>query len=264
MAEITTGDEVRLHYQLEGREDGPPLLFSNSLGTNLGMWDRQAAEAAGLGFRVIRYDQRGHGQSATPPGNATIERLGRDVLELLDALDIEKTAYCGLSLGGMTGIWLGMHHSRRFSRMAICNASVWMPPREMWDGRIQTVSERGMEAIVEAVLERWFTPGFRETNTDEVERVRAMFLGVDPAGYSACCAAVRDMDLRDRLGLIEAPVLVVVGARDPATTPDQARYIVERVPGAQKEVLESAHLSNIERPDDFNRVVLGFLAGERK
>ena len=167
-------------------------------------------------------------------------------------------------MGGMTGIWLGMHHPRRFSRLAICNAAIWMPPRDLWDGRIRTVKERGMAAIADSVVERWFTPGFRDSQPDEVERIRAMILATDPVGYVGACAVVRDMDLRDRLGLIAAPVLVVVGAHDPATTPDQGRYIVERIPGAQKEVLDSAHLSNIEQADEFNRIVLAFLAGERR
>ena len=136
MAEVTTSDGVRIHYEIEGRDDGPPLLFSNSLGTNLAMWDRQAAEAAGLGFRVIRYDQRGHGRSEAPDGDYTLERLGQDVIDLMKALKLEQTAFCGLSMGGMTAIWVAMHHPRRFTRMALCNTAVWMPPRDLWDERI--------------------------------------------------------------------------------------------------------------------------------
>src|SRR5688572_609253 len=264
MAEVTTSDGVRIHYETEGRDDGPPLLFSNSLGTKLSMWDNQAEEAAGLGFRAIRYDQRGHGQSEAPDGDYTLERLGQDVLDLLKALKIEQAAFCGLSMGGMTGIWLAMHHPRRFSRMALCNTAVWMPPRDFWDERIRTVLGGGMDAVVDTVLGRWFTERFRESAPDEVERVRAMLLATDPMGYTGCCAAIRDMDLRDRLGLVEAPALVVIGANDPATPPERGQYIVERIPGAQKAVLDTAHLSNIEAPDEFNRTVFGFLAGERR
>ncbi len=264
MPEISTGDGVRIHYEAEGHADGPPLVFSNSLGTNLAMWDGQAGEAAGLGFRVVRYDQRGHGRSDAPAGEYTIERLGTDVLDLLDALEVEKAAFCGLSMGGMTGIWLAMHHPRRFSRLALCNAAVFMPPRDMWQARIKAVTEGGMAAVAESVVERWFTKGFRESEAAEVDRIRRMILATDPAGYAGCSAAIRDMDLRDRLGVIEAPCLVVVGARDPATTPAAGQHIVERIPGAQKIVLESAHLSNIERREDFNRAVLGFLGGERR
>jgi 3-oxoadipate enol-lactonase len=259
MAEVTAGDGARIHYQIEGRGDGPPLVFSNSLGTNLHMWDVQAKEAEGLGFRVIRYDPRGHGQSDAPGGEYTLGRLADDVIDLLDELEIEKAAFCGLSMGGMTGMHLGKHHPRRFSRLALCNTTAFMPPRETWEARIKAVNEGGMAAISEAVVERWFTPDFRAREPVEVDRIRAQILATPPAGYVGCCAAIRDMDERDRLGTIEAPVLVVAGAHDPATTPEQAQYLVEHIPGAQKSVLESAHLSNIEKPDDFNRVVLGFL-----
>ena len=262
MPEITASDGTQIHYVAEGREDGPPLLFSNSLGTNLHMWDGQVSEAAARGFRVIRYDQRGHGQSGAPAGDYALERLGRDVIDLLDALQIERTAFCGLSMGGMTGIWLALHHPRRFIRMAQCNTAVWLPPREMWDGRIRTVAAGGMAAIADAVLERWFTPAFRRAEAGEANRVRAMILATDPVGYAGCCAAIRDMDMRDFLGTIEVPTLVVMGAHDPATTPERGEYIVKHVPGAQKAVLQTAHLSNVEGASDFNRVVLGFLSGE--
>jgi 3-oxoadipate enol-lactonase len=263
MAEITTSDGTRIHYEVEGREDGPPLLFSNSLGTNLHLWDAQAEDAAGRGFRVIRYDHRGHGRSDAPEGDYTQERLGKDVIDLLDALTIEKVAWCGLSMGGMAGIWLAMHHPRRFARMVLCNTAAFLPPKDFWDARIKAVRDGGMESIADTVLERWLTQKFRAENPDEAKRVRDMIVATDPIGYAGCCAAIRDMDQRDRLGTIEIPVTVVIGAHDPATTPAQGDYLVERIPGAQKTVLDAAHLSNIERREDFNRYVLGFLAGER-
>lgn len=262
MADFTTGDGVRIHYEIEGRADGPPLVFSNSLGTDLSLWDGQIAEATGLGLRVIRYDQRGHGGSEAPPGDYSVERLGKDVLELLDALGLEKASYCGISMGALTGVWLAMHHSRRLNRVAICNTAVWNPPREAWDERIAKVRKDGTGAVAEGTLERWFTPEFRDKNPEAVERVRAMILATDPVGYAGCAAAVRDADLRDMLGLVEAPVLIVVGSRDPAAPPERGQYMVEHIPGAQKLVLEAAHISNIEREAEFNRSVLGFLAGE--
>lgn len=264
MPHITTDDGVSIHYEIEGRDDGPPLLFSHPLGANLSLWDNQAQEAAGLGFRVIRFDHRGHGGSDAPEGDYKLERLGKDVLDLLDALGVQQTAYCGLSMGGMVGIWLAMHHPRRFSRLALCSIAVFTPPREMWDERIKAVSEGGTAAVAESVLERWLTQDFRENRPEEVERVRAMILGTDPVGYAGGCAAVRDIDLRDRLGLIESPVLVVSGAQDAVTPPERGQYVVERVPGAQKAVLDTAHLSSVENPEEFNRIVLGFLAGERR
>jgi 3-oxoadipate enol-lactonase len=264
MPKISTRDGTRIHYRIDGREGGPPLLFSNSLGTNFSMWDAQAEEAAGLGFRVVRYDQRGHGGSDAPVGAYTIAQLGEDALDLLDALQIECVTYCGLSMGGMTGIWLAMHHPRRIARAAFCNTAVWLPPRDLWEQRIASVTTGGMQAVVGGVVERWFTADFRATQSAEIERVRAMILATDPVGYAGCSAAIRDMDLRDRLGLIEAPVLVLIGEHDPATPPERGQYIVDRIPGAQKAVLPTAHLSNIEAPGEFNRIVLGFLAGDRR
>lgn len=263
MAELKTSDGAKIHYEIEGTSFGPPLVFSNSLGTNLHMWDGQVAEALRLGFRVIRYDQRGHGKSDAPKGNYSLARLANDVVDLLDALKIDKTAFCGLSMGGFTGMHLAKRHPPRFTRVALCNTAAWMPPADLWDGRIKSVMEGGMEAVVQAVVERWFTPAFRSENPSEVNRIRAQILSTPPAGYAGCCAAIRDMDERDKLGLIEAPALVVIGAHDPATTPEKGDYIAKRIPGVHKAVLDTAHLSNVERPDEFNRVVLGFLAGKQ-
>jgi 3-oxoadipate enol-lactonase len=261
MGEIATSDGVRIYYNIDGPDDRPPLVFSNSLGTNLHLWDGQVADAVAQGFRAIRYDQRGHGRSEAPAGEYTQARLGTDVIDLLDALDIEKTAWCGLSMGGMAGIWLARQHPRRFSRMALCNTSGFMPPREFWDARISAVRSGGMESVADAVLERWLTADFRTRHPDEALRVRDMIVATDPIGYIGCCAAIRDMDFRDFMGEIKMPALVVIGAYDPATTPEQGELIAERLQGARKAVLNTAHLSNIERREDFNRLVFGFLAG---
>ena len=263
MPEFDASDGAKIHYEIEGSKYAPPLVFSNSLGTNLHMWDGQVEDAIGLGFRVIRYDQRGHGVSDAPAGSYTLDRLASDLAELLDALKIDKAAFCGISMGGMTGMHLAKKHPPRFTRMALCNTAAWMAPREMWDQRITAVTEGGMEAVVDAVVERWFTKGFRQENPDEVKRIRGEILSTAPNGYAGCCAAIRDMDERDHLGLIEAPALVLIGAHDPATTPEKGDYIAERIPGAQKHVLDAAHLSNVERREDFNRIVLGFLAGKQ-
>lgn len=263
MAGFSASDGARIHYEVEGTQYGPPLLFSNSLGTNLNMWNGQMEAAVGLGFRVIRYDQRGHGKSEAPKGSYTLPRLASDIADLLDALKIDKAAFCGISMGGMTGMHLAKQHPPRFSRLALCNTAAHMGPREMWDGRIKSVTDGGMEAVVEGVVERWFTPAFREKNPGEVQRIRAMILSTAPRGYAGCCAALRDMDERDQLGLIEAPALVLIGAQDPATVPEKGQYIVERIRGAQKAMIDAAHLSNVEQPEEFNRVVLGFLAGKQ-
>ena len=260
MTEVTVGDGAKIHYEIEGREDGPPLVFSNSLGTNLHMWDGQVAEATGRGFRVIRYDTRGHGKSGAPKGPYTLARLADDVIDLLYALKIETTAFCGISMGGMTGMHIAKKYPRRLSRLALCNTAAHMAPREMWDQRIAAVTKDGMAAVADGVIERWFTAGFRSAHPDQATRVREMLLSTNPAGYTGCCAAIRDMDERDFLGTIEASALVVVGAHDPATAPEKGRYIAEHIPGARLETLDAAHLSNIERPEDFNRIVMGFLA----
>jgi 3-oxoadipate enol-lactonase len=260
MPEFATSDGIKIHYEVDGLEDGPALIFSNSLGANLHMWDGQMAEATGRGFRAIRYDQRGHGESSAPKGPYTLERLGRDLIELTDELEIERPFLCGLSMGGMTGMWVAINEPRRFSRIALCNTASWMPTPDIWDTRIADVTKGGMAAVVDATEARWFTEGFRNESRKEVERIRKMVLETDPAGYSGCCAAIRDMDLRDQLGLIEVPVHVFIGAHDPATTPERGQILVERIPGAQKTVLDAAHLSNVEQPDDFNRAVFGFLA----
>ena len=181
--------------------------------------------------------------------------------DMLAALDIEKAAWCGVSMGGMTGMWLAINHPDRFTRMALCNTSTFMPPAEIWNDRIDAVSQGGMTAIDQAVLERWFTPGFRTAQPDEAERIRQMILTTRPAGYAGCCAAIRDMDQRAHIGAIALPVLVVIGAHDPATPPDHGELIVAAVKGAQSVTLDAAHLSNIEQPEAFNRAVFGFLAG---
>ena len=260
MPEIMTSDGIGIHYETGGRQDGPPLVFSNSLGTNLSMWDGQALAAA-RGFHVIRYDQRGHGRSGAPAGDYTLNRLAQDVIDLLDGLGIQKTAFCGLSMGGMTGMRLAVDRPDRFGRMALCNTSSFMPPRDFWEARIKAVKDGGMEAVADAVVARWLTPQFREREPTEMNRVRDMIVTTNPTGYVGCCAAIRDMDLRADLAGIRMPAMVIIGAHDPATTPEQGDYIVEHFPGAQKKVLDSAHLSNIEQRDDFNRIVLGYLAG---
>ena len=177
MAEIATDDGCRIHYRFDGREDGPVLLLSNSLGTTLEMWDPQVEALAGS-IRVLRYDSRGHGRSSAPPGPYTIERLGRDVLALLDALAIDRVAFCGLSKGGMVGIWLGIHAGRRLERLVLANTSAHIGAPEVWSQRIGTVESQGMRAIVPGVIERWFTSGFRERSPDAVARIAPAVLGV--------------------------------------------------------------------------------------
>ena len=235
------------------------MVLSNSLGTNLGMWDGQMPALVER-FRVLRYDSRGHGQSAAPPGPYRIEELGRDLIALLDALDIPRVRFCGLSKGGMVGMWLASNAPERVERLVLCNTSAHLPGRELWNARIEDVRATGMAAVAPQVLERWFTAGFRARASEAVEKVRQMLLTTPAEGYAACCAAIRDMDQRETIASIRAPTLVVVGSRDPATPPEHGRAIADRIRGARVIELPAAHLSNVEAAEAFNEAVLGFLS----
>ncbi len=254
-AHFVTGDGCRIAYRFDGPEDGPILLLSNSLGTNMNMWAPQLT-AFTRHFRVLRYDSRGHGQSDVPLGGYSMDRLGRDVIELLDGLGIGQVTFCGLSKGGMVGQWLGYRAPARISTLVLCNTSAYMGPPSSWDDRIRTVREKGMTALTEAVLARWFTPEFRGSAPDVVATIRAMLHTTDPVGYAGCCAAIRDMDLRPTAALIRAQTTVIAGERDPATPLDQARLIADGIPGAVLATIDAAHLSNVEQPAGFTELVL--------
>ena len=187
---------VRLSYRLDGAPEAPLLMLSNSLGTALAMWDSQLAEFAKR-FRVLRYDSRGHGGSEVAPGPYRIDDLGRDALALLDAVGVDRVRFCGLSMGGMVGMWLGSNAAERIERLVLCNTSAQIGTPELWNSRIEMVRGGGMEAVTPAVLERWFTSGFRARAPQAVEKVRRMLLATPPEGYAACCAAIRDMNHPD-------------------------------------------------------------------
>ena len=256
---VTMQDGAKIYVEAAPENGLPALLFSNSLGTNLHMWDAQIAPFEDR-FRIIRYDSRGHGRSDAPEGLYTMDRLGRDALAILDALKIERTHYCGLSKGGMVGQWLGFHAPERIERMALCNTSSYIPLPDLWNTRIKVATEKGMAALCDGIIERWFCEEFRRSDPGEIARVTEMVLGTPGHGYAGCCGAIRDMDQRASTKAIEVPTLVVAGAKDPATPPDHGRLIHEMIEGSQFVLLEAAHLSNIERTVEFNRAVLGFLA----
>lgn len=256
---MTTDGAVPVNYRIEGPEDAPALLMANSLGTTLEMWNAQAPALSGR-FRLVRYDNRGHGGSPVPPGPYTIEDLGRDALALLDRLEIERASFCGLSVGGMIGMWLAGEAPERIDRLILCCTSALLGPKETWDERIRTAREQGVGALVEAVIERWFTPPFFERGKDEIERARRMLRETPAEGYASCCAAIRDMDLRNRLGEIRAPTLIIAGAEDPATPPEHGELIRASIPGSRLEVIpDAAHLANVEQPEAFTRAVLSHL-----
>jgi 3-oxoadipate enol-lactonase len=247
--------------RVDGPPDAPVLVLSNSLGTNLSMWDAQIP-ALTARFRVLRYDTRGHGASAVTPGPYTIGELGRDVLRLLDALKIRRAHFCGLSMGGMIGMWLGVHAPDRIGRMVLANTAPKIGTPEMWNQRIDNVRKGGMKGIVDTLLERWLTADFRARAPEAVARVRAMLTATPPEGYLACCAAVRDMDQRDAIAGIRHPTLVIAGTHDAVTPPAEARAMAERIRGARYVELDAAHLSNIEAADRYTADAVSFIAGE--
>lgn len=256
---MTTAGTPGLNYLLEGPEDAPVLVLSNSLGTTLGMWDDQAP-ALRERFRLLRYDTRGHGASPAPPGPYAIEDLGRDVLSLLDGLGVERASFCGLSVGGMTGMWLAAEAPERVDRLVLLCTSALLGPKDVWDGRIETATTRGMDALVDGVVERWFTPAFRAGRPEAVGRLAGMLRATDPGGYAGCCAAIRDMDLRGRLPSIRSPTLVVSGAEDPATPPEHGELIRDSIPEARFEVVPgAAHIANVERPGKITHLILDHL-----
>lgn len=255
---------IRMHYRVDGPEDAPVVMLSNSLGTALGMWDPQMP-ALTQRYRVLRYDSRGHGESDAPEGPYSMDMLADDALGLLDALGIERAHFCGLSKGGMVGQVLGARHGDRLISLTLCSTACYMPPPELWEERIRTVTEHGMRALADAVVERWFTEDFRSEPTIAVDSVRHMLLTTPPQGYAGCCAAIRDMDLRDVITDIRVPTLIVVGADDPATPPEKAEEIREHIPGARLEVIpEAAHLLNIEQDVAFTATLIAFLDKQRR
>ena len=260
MPAVTLADG-ELNYLLEGPAAAPVLLLSNSLGTDLHMWDVQMA-ALTQHFRVLRYDTRGHGQSLVSEGPYSIEQNGRDLLALLDALDIPKAHFCGLSMGGLIGQWLAINAAPRIERLVLCNTAAKIGSPEVWNPRIDSVlagGARAMRELRDASIARWFTAAFAEAQPQRVEPVVGMLAQTSPAGYAANCAAVRDADFREQLGAIKAPTLIVCGSADPVTTVADGRFMAERIAGAQLLELHAAHLSNVEAGVAFSRRVLDFL-----
>jgi 3-oxoadipate enol-lactonase len=257
MPEINA-DGCTIHVEVEGPQGAPVLMLSNSLGTNLHMWDGQVA-AFTRHFRLVRFDRRGHGQSAAPKGPYSMERLGRDALAVLDGLGIERTNWCGLSMGGMEGQWLGANAANRIDKLILSNTSSYYPDKTPWDDRIKQVRDRGLAAVVDATMERWFTAEFRRRSPQAIAIMHEMFLATDVEGYVGCGFAIRDMDHRSLLAKIRPPTLVIAGRHDPATTLEAGEFIAEHVPGAKLAVLDAAHIANLEKPQAYADTVLDFL-----
>ncbi|MBU8918967.1 3-oxoadipate enol-lactonase [Bacillus sp. FJAT-29953] len=251
---------VRLHYRFDGAEELPVVVLSNSLGTDLTMWDPQIEELTKY-FRVLRYDTRGHGASDVPAGPYSIDQLGQDVVGLLDGLGIERAHFAGVSMGGMTGMWLALNAPERLGKLALCNTAAFIGPREIWDTRISAVQNSGMGPISEGVIARWFTESYVQQGPEEVEQVKKVFLETAADGYAAACAAVRDMDERDTVENITVPTLVISSKDDLATPPRDGQYLTGQIEGARYVELEGSHLSNIETSKEFTKALVDFLRG---
>jgi 3-oxoadipate enol-lactonase len=254
-------NDAQLFYQWDGPEHAPVLVFSNSLGSTHRMWDPQL-EAFTRHFRVLRYDGRGHGQSTATPGSYSIEQLAGDVVQLLDAMKLDRVYYCGLSMGGMIGMHLGTAHPARLHKMVLCNTAAKIGTPDVWNARITAVQAGGMKAVAGPVIDRWLTAAYRAAHPRETAEVLSMLESCDPAGYAATCAAVRDADFREKLAAVRVATQVIAGTHDPATPPADGRALSKLIRGAKYTELSAAHLSNIEASEDFNREVLAFLKSQ--
>jgi 3-oxoadipate enol-lactonase len=248
-----------VNHEIEGPEDAPVLVLSSSIGSSLSMWDAQT-NALRERFRVLRYDHRGHGKSPVPGGPYSMDDLGRDVISLVDSLGVERFHFCGLSLGGMVGMWLASEAPERVEKLVLASTAAELGPPSMWDERIEAVTNGGMESLVDAVMERWFTENFEDRA--ELERIRRIFLDTPPEGYAACSAAIRDMKLRDRLPSIKADTLVISASEDPATPPERGEEIKDAIPNARMSVIpDASHIANVEKPERFTSELVEHLDG---
>jgi len=247
-----------VHYHTDGNGAAPVLVFSNSIGSDLSMWNAQAA-ALCTRFRVLRYDSRGHGRSGLPPGRCSIRDLAVDVLKLLDSLGVKRVHFCGLSIGGLVGMWLAAHSPERIDRLILCNTAAAIGTPEIWDQRIRDVRQGGLGTIAHGLMERWFSAAFRTRSPELVDAIRDKLLTTSPEGYIASCEAIRDNDQRDAAAGIRIPTMVIAGTADTATPPQQGRSLAAKIKGARYAELDAGHLSNIERPREFNREVNEFL-----
>jgi 3-oxoadipate enol-lactonase len=223
------------------------------------MWDGQAADF-GKKFRVLRYDKRGHGGSSSPAGPYTIEHMGRDAVALLDYLKLDKVTYCGLSIGGQTGMWLGANAPERLNKLVLSNTAAKIGNDDGWNTRIDAVTKGGVKSVSKVVIDRWFTPEFQAKAPAEIEKIRDAFERSDAAGYVASCQAVKAFDFREKVGSVSVPTLVIAGAHDPATTPVDTKFVADRIAGSKFVELNASHLSNIEQREKYSAAVAEFLA----
>lgn len=254
---------MQTNYKIQGTPNSPVLVFSNSLGSEMMMWDEVVPYLLPY-FRVLQYDTRGHGGSVEYDVDSpyTIALLGQDVIDLLDQLNISEAYFCGLSMGGLIGQWLGLNYPNRIKKLIVCNTGAKIGNDERWNGRIETLKAHGMQAIVDDTIERWFTEDFRAKNPERVAQTHAMFLRSNVTGYCNCCAAIRDADFREELQKVSVETLVITGDEDPVTNVEQAEFIANEIPASHLRVLHARHLSATELPKEFAETIIEFIAGE--
>jgi 3-oxoadipate enol-lactonase len=257
MSTVSSSGAV-ISYEVHGAVDAPTVLFLNSLGSTRAMWERQRRAFAGT-YRVIVYDTRGHGQSSVPPGPYTIAQLGRDALAILDAEGVARAHVCGLSLGGLTALWLAVHAPDRVRSLVMANTGARIGSVEFWDTRMALVRERGTAAAADLAIPNWFTEGFRTREPEAVLPFRHDIESTPAEGYLGCCAAMREEDLRESLGAVRCPVLAIAGAVDRSTPPELLQFLHARIPGSRLVTLEAAHISNVEQEQAFNAALASFL-----
>ncbi len=257
---------MRLHHLVEGPPTAPAVVLSPALGTTLAMWDAQA-ETLAERYRVVRYDRRGHGQSPLATGPATIDELGGDLVELLDGLGLERVSFCGISLGGLVGMWLAVNAPERVDRLVVACGTAAFAPRQNWVDRAATVRAESVAAIADAALARWFRPAFHAEHPEVVARFRAMLVSTPAEGYAACCDALAAADLWPRVSEIAAPTLVLTGAEDPVVPAETGDRLAAAIPQARHVVIQAAaHIANVEQARTFTAALaehLGFEEGER-
>ena len=254
---------MKTNYKLTGTPNSPVIVLSNSLGARYSMWDDLVPLLLPY-FRVLQYDTRGHGASDKPDGPYTIDALGRDVIDLMDQLEIDKAYYSGLSMGGLIGQWLAIHHGERFYKIALSNTAAKIGERQSWLDRIELIRAQGMQAICDATMEKWFSARFKEESPKKYHNFRAMFLAADVQGYCGCCHALAGADFSEDIARVDVPVLVIAGDEDPVTTVMQSQFLVERIPNAQLLVINGRHLLNAEHPRRYAEGLIDFFIGSSR
>ncbi|MDO5541799.1 MAG: 3-oxoadipate enol-lactonase [Acinetobacter sp.] len=253
-----TSNDAQINYQTFGDVAKPALIFSNSLGTNFKMWQAQI-DFFQQDFFVICYDTRGHGASSAPQGPYSIDQLGQDVVNLLDYLNVEKAAFCGISMGGLTGQWLAIHRPERFNQVVVCNTAAKIGQEQAWNDRAALVREQGLQPIASTAASRWFTEPFIQSNATVVNNLQNDLAAGSAEGYASCCEALAKADVREQLKDITVPVLVVAGQQDPVTTVADGQFMVERIANSQLFEINASHISNVELPNEFNQAVKQFI-----